>query len=287
MQIIPKYINEKRNVIRLVLWTAFYAELFINIYQPFNSRTWIDGVTDLQYFCFATLAVLAAMLVIAFSRMIMCYYNKRHDITVVDYGIWVLVELLLMASIYTAFPMIALPSHRAELQFFSMFGDAITYTTFILLIPYAITMMAFILQDKNRTLEEYGLREARKKDKLGLEEMLNFTDERGELKLSIRPDSLFYIESADNYVKVNYLSAGRIQHFMLRNKISTIEEQFKKQELVRCHRSFIVGFSRVQVLKRTDDGLVIDFAYEGVPNIPVSKGYSQKVMERFTLEARL
>lgn len=285
--IIPKYINKKRNVVRLVLWTALYAELFINIYQPFNSRNWLHDVSDVVYFMVATLAVLIAMLIVALSRTLMYHYAKRHDITYADYGIWVAVEIFAMASIYTGAPFLFLPDQRSELPMFSMFGSAVTYTTFVLLIPYAISMMAFILQERGRLLVEYGIRDARNKDKMVMEDMLNFYDEKGELKLSIRPSSLYFVESADNYVKIHYLSAGKIQHFMLRNKLRAIEEQFKDKDLFRCHRSYVVSFPRVKVLKRTEDGLMIDFDQEGMPNIPVSKTYSQKIMERFTQDARL
>ncbi|MBQ9340209.1 MAG: LytTR family transcriptional regulator [Paludibacteraceae bacterium] len=284
---VPKYINKKQNVVRLCLWTALYAELFITIYQPFNSRTWISGVTELQYFSFATLAVLVAMLVIALSRTIMYQYNKKHELTYIEYSIWVAIEILAMSSIYTVFPYIFIPSHREEFHFLSMFGDAVTYTTFILLIPYAILMMAFILQEQNRILVRHGLQDAPDRDKIGVEGMLNFYDDKGELKLSIRPESLYYIESADNYVKIHYLNSGKIQHFMLRRKMRDIEEQYKNKGLVRCHRSYIVSLGRVMMLKRSEDGLAVDFDRQDIQPIPVSRTYSQHLIEVFSKEAKI
>ncbi len=37
---IPKYVYEKSNIIRLILLTALFALVFINIYKPFNSPNW-------------------------------------------------------------------------------------------------------------------------------------------------------------------------------------------------------------------------------------------------------
>ena len=34
---IPSYIYEKQNIVRLVLLTALFALVFINIYKPFSS----------------------------------------------------------------------------------------------------------------------------------------------------------------------------------------------------------------------------------------------------------
>lgn len=285
--VIPKYINKRENVVRLVLWTTLYAELFITIFQPFDNRVWMQPVREWQYFMFGTLAVIVAMLVIALSRTGMCYFAKKHDITYFDYGCWVFGEIVGMSLIYAAAPYAFMHSFSDQFSFFSLWGDAAIYTAFIICVPYSIVMMGLVLQEKNRLLVQYGLREDKNRDKIGVEDMLNFYDEKGELKLSIREDSLYYIESADNYVKIHYLSAGRMQHFMLRNKIRTIEERFKEQDLIRCHRSYIVSFQRVNVLKRTDEGLVIDFDREDLPKIPVSKTYSQRIIERFTLEAKI
>jgi len=59
-----------------------------------------------------------------------------------------------------------------------------------------------------------------------------------------------------------------------------IEKRFQNVGLRRTHRSYIVNFSRVKLLKRTNDGVVVDFDVEGLPNIPVSKTYMEAVMEQ-------
>lgn len=41
---IPAYYYEKSNLIRLVLFTAFFDLIFINIYKPFSSLTWYPVV---------------------------------------------------------------------------------------------------------------------------------------------------------------------------------------------------------------------------------------------------
>ena len=39
-QKIPSYIYGKQNIVRLILWTALFALVFINIYKPFSSTSW-------------------------------------------------------------------------------------------------------------------------------------------------------------------------------------------------------------------------------------------------------
>ncbi len=266
----------------MVLWTALYAWLFISIYQPFNSRTWVEGITELTYFVFATLAVLVAMLMVSFSRIGMYYYAKKHDLTYVEYGFWVAGETICMSLVYAITPMALMD---VEDKFFSLWGDAAVYTSFILLIPYAIVMLALIMLHYKKQLEAAGLPvKAQKSTQSSMPDMFNFCDERGELKLSLRSESLFYIEGADNYVQIYYWKGDKLQHYLLRTTLREVEKQFKDKDLLRCHRSYVVNFTQVKMLKRTSDGLEIDFDIDNVPNLPVTKTYAEKVMKRFTEE---
>jgi DNA-binding LytR/AlgR family response regulator len=116
-----------------------------------------------------------------------------------------------------------------------------------------------------------------------LPDMFNFYDDKNELKLSLRPDTLYYMEAADNYVMIYYSGQGKLQHYLLRSTLRELEEKFQDAGLRRTHRSYIVNFSRVRLLKRTNEGLMIDFDIEGVPNIPVSKTYMDAVMEQLAM----
>lgn len=279
---IPHYICNKQNTIRTVLWTTLWAWTFITVYQPFNSRQWMRDISDVKYLLVASAAVLVAMCVIALSRTFMYKYTKKHELEYYEFGVWVTMEIVAMSMVYAIVPLL---THVSEVPFLRLWGEAIKYTAFVLLIPYTVLIMLFIIQNLRQELVRAGLREGRLLEERELPGMCNFHDERGELKLSIRLDTLYYIESADNYVQIHYLHAGKIAHLMLRNSLKNMEEHFDGKDVMRCHRSYIVNFGLVKLLKRTEDGLMLDFDVPGVPNIPVSKSYSRKVLERFYKEA--
>lgn len=109
-------------------------------------------------------------------------------------------------------------------------------------------------------------------------DMYNFYDEKGELKLSVKPDKLYYLEAADNYVKIHYSRGGKIERLMIRNTLKNIEWRFRDKGLVRCHRSYIVNLNKVQVLRRQEGEVLLDFGEEKIPPIPVSKGYGEKML---------
>jgi DNA-binding LytR/AlgR family response regulator len=70
-------------------------------------------------------------------------------------------------------------------------------------------------------------------------------------------------------------------NYLLRCKLKTIEESFANSSLMRCHRSYIINSDKVKVIRKEKEGIYIDLDSEKVKSIPVSKGYSQKVMRYF------
>lgn len=283
---LPRYINNKRNAVNTVLWTTVWSWVFIIVYQPFNSLSWVSaehGINELRYMAVATIVVLIGMVVLAISRSIMYAFAKKQQVSYMRFGLWIAIEIIVMSAFYAFAPIVT--GLTDGYAFITLWGEALKYTAGILLIPYAILTLLFICLEQRQELIKAGIREGHLRQNREEPGMYNFYDEKGELKLSIRPDTLYYIESADNYVVIHYINAGKMQHFMLRNSMKAVETMFMDKNLIRCHRSYIVNYSLVKVLKRGDNGLVLDFDKERVPNIPVSKTYSQKVMERLTTDA--
>ena len=87
-QKIPSYIYGKQNIVRLILWTAWFALVFINIYKPFSSTSWYK-VSEFKFFVFSSLIILTGVLVVVLSRIILFHWGKRHAITVRAYAIWI------------------------------------------------------------------------------------------------------------------------------------------------------------------------------------------------------
>ncbi len=282
---IPTYLNEKHNVIWTVCGTAFFAELFILIYQPFGSNNWTDN--SFVYIGLATAVVLTAMGIIAVSRRLMYSYAKTHEIVNWIYVLWLFGELLAMTIVYSLAASVITADYTHYSEFFK---EALLDTLFILFIPYSVSMMLCALADKSKQI-------ARLEEELkalkgativpapagtgGVAETYNFRDERGELKLSIPVSALYYIESSDNYVIIYYQNGNKMPHYVLRNTLKRIDEEFGHHGLVRCNRSYLVNFSAIKVLSKTDEGLMIDFGNDKLPKIPVSKTYSARFLEKF------
>ncbi len=270
---IPNYIYEKSNIVRLILLTAFFALIFINIYKPFSSESWYK-VSEFKFFLFSSLIILTGVLVVVISRIIMYYYGKKHTISYSAYAIWILLEIFFMALFYTVYTLVLSPKR----EYLAVFKESVVNTSLVLLLPYAALHLYFSYREKERQLQ---LLASEHEETTAQQNIYSFYDEKNELRLSVKRDNLLYIESADNYVCIWYLNKGTVSKFMLRNSLKTIEESLSKTNVQRCHRSYMVNFDQVKVIQRRKDGMYMDLGVDRVPDIPISKTYSEKVIQWF------
>ncbi|MCX6308331.1 MAG: LytTR family DNA-binding domain-containing protein, partial [Bacteroidia bacterium] len=217
-------------------------------------------------------------LVVVLSRIIMYFYCKKKALTLIRYGLWVLAEILAMSSFFALFEKLALHDLR---PFDELMKVSALNTSLVLLLPYTILWLYFAWADKKKKLEQIDQEDnAPLQAKKG---MLSFHDEKGELKLSVQSEQLLYLESADNYVKIHFLSKGKITHFMLRNSLKNLDDSLTNTPMIRCHRSYVVNFDKVKVLRKEKDGIYLAMDEENIPDIPVSKTYTERVMAKFAL----
>lgn len=273
----PDYLYEKNNIVRLILFTAVFALGFINLYHPFGFFESFE-VTPSVFFVYSSLITLTGVLVVVISRIIMYYYCKKKTLSLFYYGLWVLVEILAMSSFFVLFEKLALNDLRSIEELMKI---SVLNTSLVLLLPYTILWLYFAWADKKKKLEQIDQEDnVPLKTKKG---MLSFHDEKGELKLSVQSDQLLYLESADNYVKIHYLNKGKIAHFMLRNSLKNLDDSLANTPMIRCHRSYVVNFDKVKVLRKEKDGIYLALDEENIPDIPVSKTYTERVMAKFAL----
>lgn len=271
---IPSYIYEKTNIVRLILLTAFFALVFINIYKPFSSSSWYD-VSEFKFFVFSSLIILTGVLVVVVSRIIMYYWGKKHMISYGGYAVWIVLEIFFMSLFYTIYTLALNPGREC----LSVFKESSINTSLVLLLPYSAIHLYFSYKEKERLLRILAEERA---DVAAQQNVYSFYDEKNELRLSVKRTNLLYIESADNYVCIWYLNKGNLTKFMLRNSLKAIEESFANTNVMRCHRSYMVNFDQVKVIRREKDGIYMELGVDKVPDIPISKTYSEKATHWFT-----
>lgn len=272
---IPAYLTDKGNIVRLILLTALFALVFINIYAPFGVSTWYN-VTKWELLVYSSLVIITGVLVVVISRIIMYWLSKKITLLLWHYLIWVISEAFFMAIFYTLFEKLILDDRRF---IGDVFQASIKNTALVLLLPYSILWLYFSWREKKLQLikltENPHLSNTSKS-------LLPFYDEKGDLRFSIKLESFLYLESADNYVNIYYLDKDKTTRFTLRNTIKRLEESLGNAGIIRCHRSYMVNFDKVKVLRKDKVELWLELDVPNTISLPVSKTYIENVMEIFT-----
>lgn len=272
---IPAYLNEKQNIIRLILFTSLFALVFINAYSPFGADRWYS-LTRLEFFTYSSLTILAGVLVVVISRIIMYHFCKRHTINIWQYLLWIFAEILSMALAYAVFDKLFLKDAR---PFIDLVRISSRNTALVLLLPYSVLWLYFSWRDKKEQIERLAENPASADN---TRNMIPFYDDKGILKFSVKKENLLYLESAENYVNICYLNKGKVAKYLLRDTLKKIEESFSGTEIIRCHRSYMVNFEKVKVIRKDRDGLKLEFDDPTITDIPVSKTYINAVMLTFS-----
>lgn len=113
------------------------------------------------------------------------------------------------------------------------------------------------------------------KNKESSPSMMVFTSENGKEKYAVHIDALLYVKAEDNYVKVVYKSNGDDKSFIIRRKLSDLEQLFPS--LYRVHRSYLVSANNVVKVEQHSKGMAVHFSTGS--QVPVSEKYSVTISQ--------
>ena len=280
---LPSYLLEKNNVVRMILFTTVYSLVFINIFRPFNSETWIPHISSTNYLMYSSLMVLIGMVVVSLSRLIMNIVVKKVQLTYPDYIIWLVSDAVIL-SIFYVFVAYKVgfvdnflndnPEMTTWEAIFTIFRKSTANTVWMLLIPYTVSLLFLDNQYLKNRLKEIGNRTPESN-------IIHLKDEKGEIRLSINVENILYAESSDNYVTIKYINNDKIVDYLLRTNLKKLSDDLRDTPIQRCHRSFMINLLHVTSLKKDQTEFIIQFDTTSIKDITVSKTYQEAIMDAF------
>ena len=239
---VPKQILQKRFLLRTVLFVSLFSMLFMSLYQPTftYSTTWFGfhswkqtGVTALFY--------VVAISTLVISKLLLFRFSRDHSVTVRRILVWHIVEFFAIATEYYLF---SVYFKLGSVQVPQLLIRIPLCVALILAIPYSIIWLYAQYKAKKEELELFKIthkREIIESD----HRLIQFRDSQGKHKMSLSEDSIFYIESQDNYVQIFYDLEGKLSSYLLRSTTQKIEEDLAGTSIVRCRRSFLVNSKKI------------------------------------------
>lgn len=270
---LPSFLTGKNELTGTLIFTAFFGIAFLNIYSPLSSTTWF-GLNKSAFFIFTIGFISLSLILLIISRVIMHKTRYSLNIGYPGYIIWIICEILVITLFYTY---VTAYHIRMSPPYFSIiFPKVLLYVSIILIVPYSISALYCGMNYRRNTLriQDYSQVVSDDDNAPREMEMVHLSDNSGNLKLSVRLDNLYYIESQDNYIKVFYLNNNILKNYMLRCKLQTIEESFAGSPLIRCHRSYIVNSKKIRAVRREKNITLIDLDHPDISPIPVTRKHA-------------
>ena len=275
---VPKFMTEKLDIIRFFFIVLLGAVALILAYRPQVVLRGLIVNSNQSLFYIISLIILGFITLIT-SRVLFYKTNKRKPLTFKNFCTWIISEIVSIILVLSVF---AWSINEPNTRSFTTIIERTTISVFsVLFIPYLVSWLYFSLKEKEKELKEVLAEsaEAQLEDVKGL---VNFADEKGVLRLSLRVEDLLYLKSADNYVYIYYVNNKKeIVNYLLRNTLKNIEENNTNTNLIRCHRFYMVNSRNVKLLRKAKDGLLLELDTDSLCEIPVSKTYLPAVSEFF------
>lgn len=281
---VPRYWIENKTMVGTTIFTILFSILFLLIYDPFSSTSWLSLVKAHQpnYYRIALASVsfyLVAIAIFVLSKFFMSSVQHKRPLHFGTLLIWGFAEAGALSITYTLFTeLFIIPNPQL---FLAILGKSFVVLLFILFIPYIISILLAITIHQRKLLNRLAEKRSSEKMSNSSTKLIPFIDNTGKIKISISIDAIYHIESQDNYVKVYYESEGKICTYMLRSTTKAIEDQFKDY-FVRCHRSYIVNKHKITLFNGDRGNMYLKLSHESIQPIPVSRTYTSNIQEILT-----
>ena len=224
---------------------------------------WISFLGQGGFFLFAFIVMLLSQL----------FYDKvlkDNDLRIKHVIFRFIVDLLLISIVLT------LVYKYKTLPFFSELLATLKYTLLVITLPYVFSLLLI------RTLSSSKVKEVDQADNLKYD-LLNFTDDKDQIRLSIKSARVLYISSADNYITIYYTIDDFVKKEFIRNTLKRVEHQFESRNFLRCHRSYLINVENIEAIKKVKRSYEVKL--KNVDSfIPVSTSFIPKIQHLLTQE---
>ena len=278
---IPKFLTQKKTVLTFLALVVLLCVFCVVVYKPIGLIANTGFLSFLSYRLYSIILVLVGLVSIAASRRLLYIWQRRKGMQLHQYVIWLGIEFVALVVLLTAAAWLL--NERKEVLLIDLVGRVAIDTVAVLTIPYIVTALIFLLQQKR--LEIANLTNMLNDSKAVAEEakvdtVMQFFDKGNHLVFVTKRSNVLYIEAADNYTVIHYLSGDKEDTLILHNSLKNIADTFSSEGMVRCHRGYLVNLANVKYVRKEKDGLVLEIAYCD-RLIPVSKTYAEEVVRQF------
>ncbi len=275
----PHFLTQKRSIVLFLICVALFASTFVAIYRPLGFMRMSDALSSLHLPFYTIIVVATGFVILLASRILLYQYQKRRQMAFWGYVMWIIMEIVVFTF---ALSLLADGINmRQDISFPQLMTRIFLDIVGILLIPYIISILIFLLDEKRQEIDALqAMLPSKDQEKTMTGETINFFDRGGRLVFATKKSNVLYIEASDNYTNIHYINEDHEDCFILHNSMKNVEGTYSNLGMLRCHRGYLVNLENIKLIRKEKDGMVIELAQSN-KTIPVSKTYVNKVAHSF------
>lgn len=254
-------LDRKSNRWLLIVAVGVFAILFMNLYLPFNVNEWYKKETTPLFIILSSFGLIG-MVVLAVSQLFIREIFQIRRVKLYGIILWFLVELILLTlTMYFIYGDTKASGQALISELYMIFK----YTVLVVIIPYVGVLFYLYNTQKGENIDKLLSIDNR---------LVNILDENGDLHLALDLNQLIFIQSADNYVEVNFLKGENTVKELVRTSLKKLETELDEFPIRRCHRSYMVNINKIAVSTKSNKGLSLVLKDCQKESIPVSSNYT-------------
>ena len=266
--------NRETKRIRDALVFSVFVFLFLFVFQPFQIGNFKEHTLAVSAGYGMVCLLLMLILNVAIVRWSPNYFDEKNWTTGRQI-FWTLTNVFLIGMgnfLYSH--QIGVVSFSwnglAKFQFFTIAVGAFPLVISVLYNQSRLqTKYAQSSDSLNATITETALNQEGNQA-LKTEQKITIPSQYTQENLSLFPDDLLFIRSADNYIEVFFMNGNTVEKHLLRNTLKSTESILTDTNFFRCHKSFLVNLTHVSHISGNAQGYKLHLsATDDV--IPVSR----------------
>lgn len=281
----PYPFGEKSNARLLIqsIGEGTFIALFLIFFQPFGVSDWQDPNKNWYLTGYGLITTLCGFVL---RFIIFKSFPKYHNETTWNVGkeiLSIMMLILMIAAGNVVFSNFAFDLKNGLVSFLGMLLAVMIIgvfpATFGVMLNYIIQLKKYnqpiVIQ--HHTPEVVELQQI-SENKIQNAVPVKLIAENEKDSIELTTESLYFIESSDNYSTVFYEKSGKLHKELLRSSLTRLESQISSKNIVRCHRSFIVNLDKVEKVTGNAQGYKLHLKAPELL-VPVARKYSE-IVER-------
>lgn len=259
-------LDKKENRYLLILIVFIFSVIFLNLFQPFNISRWYSDSGIIQFLRLSSYGLVIGI-VFLFTQFPLRRIFRIKEFRLKTFILWLIIEITLINLAYIILYGNPIGNFNNDLIF------SLKHTLLSIWLPYSFAILALYYKSQRNEIKSLKNNVVQPFEK----QLIAFKDESGKIKFSVLLKDLLLIESTDNYVSVYFILENKVQRKLLRNSLKKLEEIIREKSVIRCHRSFMVNSSNIELMQKNGKKLTLKIKHFDQA-IPVSEKYSSRFL---------